>query len=526
MFDLLIRNGTVVDGTGEPGYRADVAISGDRIVKIGDCSGDSATQELDAGGKVVAPGFVDVHNHSDAWLLKTPHLYSKTSQGFTTEVIMADGISYAPVSRANIREWVTYLRGLNALRMEEYTGWETLAEYMAELDRNNVQNSIPHVAYANVRALVCGFSRAVPDDYEMKLIQAEVEKGMAAGAVGLSTGLDYIVQCFASTDELVKACLPLVQAQGLYVTHMRYKEGTFTALKEAVEIGKRAGVPVHISHFKGSSPEMTEKLLHYVDTVAVNEVDFSFDVYPYLPGSTMLNYYLPYSAWENGPLGVASAINRPEVLANFAAFLEGTDLDGTRLAWAAVQENKRWQGKYVSEYVAERGVPAADALADLLIEEQLATLMVVDKGDDELILPFLAHDKYMMGTDGIYQEDGVIHPRQYASAPRLLRWCVREKKLFSLESAVRKLSGYPAQRFGLGKRGELHEGWFADVVVFDAETIAERATFADPHQIAEGMAHVVVNGQPVIADGAQVEAAMQRGSGNLPGRALAFGQER
>jgi N-acyl-D-amino-acid deacylase len=264
VFDLLIQGGTVIDGTGAPAFTADVGIAGDRIVQIGDCSHDQASQILDAKGKIVAPGFVDVHNHSDAWLLKTPHLFSKTSQGFTTEVIMADGISYAPVSKANIREWVTYLRGLNALRMEEYSGWETLAEYMAALDGRNVQNAIPHVAYANVRALVCGFGRAVPDDLEMKLIQAEVERGMEAGAVGLSTGLDYIVQCFASTDEIVAAAAPLAGTQGLYVTHMRYKQGTMAALREAVEIGRRAGIPVHISHLKGTSPQMIEQILHII----------------------------------------------------------------------------------------------------------------------------------------------------------------------------------------------------------------------------------------------------------------------
>ncbi|MEX1020173.1 MAG: D-aminoacylase [Litorilinea sp.] len=527
MYDLLIQNGTVVDGTGAPGFAADVAISGDRIVKVGNCAGEDAAHVIDAQGKIVAPGFVDVHNHSDAWLLKTPHLVSKTTQGFTAEVIMADGISYAPVSKGSIREWVTYLRGLNALRMEDYTGWESLADYMGELHGRNVQNSIPHVAYANVRALVCGFGRAKPDDTEMKAIQSEIAKGMDAGAVGLSTGLDYIVQCFASTDELVAACAPLAEVQGLYVTHMRYKHGTMAALREAVEIGKRAGIPVHISHLKGTSPAMIDEIMAYIDTVAVNEVDFSFDVYPYLPGSTMLNFYLPYAAWENGPLGVASAINRPEIMANFARALEHTELGATHLAWTALADNKQWQGRFVNEYVAARGVPAAEALADLLIEEQLATLMVVNQGDNDLVLPFLAHDKYMMGTDGIYQPDGVIHPRQYGSAPRLLGWAVREKQIFSLESAVRKLSGYPAQRFGLTRRGELHAGWFADVVVFDANTVADRATFTDPHQTSVGIEHVIVNGEAIIADSAPLtELDARRDAGNLPGRALAFHQER
>ena len=187
---------------------------------------------------------------------------------------MADGISYAPVSRQTIHEWLYYMRGLNALQMEDYTGWQTLGDYMALLDRRNVQNAITQIPYANVRSLICGWGSTAPDDSQMKLIQMQVEQGMDEGACGLSTGLDYAAQCFASTAELVAACLPMAEARGLYVTHMRYKIGTLAALKEAVEIGRRAGVPVHISHLKAANEADTEAILSYVDQVAVNEVDF------------------------------------------------------------------------------------------------------------------------------------------------------------------------------------------------------------------------------------------------------------
>jgi N-acyl-D-amino-acid deacylase len=210
VFDIVIRGGEIIDGSRARRFQGDLGITGERIAAIGDLRQAEAATVIDARDKIVAPGFVDVHNHSDAWLLKTPHLTSKTMQGFTTEVIMADGISYAPVSPDNAREWITYLRGLNALRFEEYTGWLTLAEYMAGLDRKNVQNSIPHVPYANVRVLAAGWGRALPDDYQMRQIVSEVEKGMAAGAVGLSTGMDYVAQWFAGTDELIEACAPLV----------------------------------------------------------------------------------------------------------------------------------------------------------------------------------------------------------------------------------------------------------------------------------------------------------------------------
>jgi N-acyl-D-amino-acid deacylase len=519
VFDVLIRGGEVIDGSRSARRRADVGLRGAKIAAIGDLSAAESRMVIDATGKIVAPGFVDVHNHSDGWLRKLPHLVSKTMQGFTTEVIMADGISYAPVSSTNVYEWITYLRALNALRFEEYTGWLSLGDYMAGLDQANVQNSIAHVPYANVRALASGWSRAVPDDYQMRQIVAEVEKGMDAGAVGLSTGMDYIAQWFASTDELVEACAPLVAQQGLYVTHMRYKRGTMRALKESVEIGRRAGVPVHISHFKATSEAMTEQVLGYVDQVARNEVDFSFDVYPYLPGSTMLNYWLPYEVYEQGPLGVLAHLKRADVRAQMEENLRHVALDQTHIAWLPGKENSRHQGRFLSDYVAETGKSPGEALCDLLIEENLGVLLVMHMGNDDLIAPFLAHDCYMMGTDGIYHEDGVIHPRQYGSAARVLGAAVRRGWL-TLEDAVYKLSGYPAQRFGLVQRGQIREDWWADVVVFDPATVEDRATFVNPHQLSVGVEQLFVNGARVIAEGAPVAELPDP----LPGRALRFKQ--
>ncbi|MEM7030951.1 MAG: D-aminoacylase [Chloroflexota bacterium] len=520
MADLLIKNGTIIDGTGQPRYQADLVIQGDRITQIGDLATAEAKQTLDATGKVVAPGFVDVHNHSDAWLLKKANFTPKTSQGFTTEVIMADGISYAPVNEHTLPEWIHYLRALNGLRFEDYRGWQSLADYMALLDGTTAQNSITHIPYANVRSMACGFGRQVPDDYQMRQILSEIEKGMEEGAVGLSTGMDYIVQCFSSTDELVEACRAMAPYQGLYVTHMRYKKGIMPALQEAVEIGKRAGAPVHISHLKGTSPEVSDEILSYIDQVARQEVDFSFDVYPYLPGSTMLSYILPYEVWEDGSLAATAKLTDPVIRAKVAANLAGSGLEKMVLSWVASKENAHHQGKRLADYIDEMGLPPEDAVCNLLIEENLAVLMVAHHGDDALIEPFLSHDCYMMGSDGIYQEDGIVHPRHYGSAVRVLGPCVREKQWLSLEAAVRKLSGYPAERFGLKNRGRLETGKFADVVIFDAATVGDAATYTDPHQYANGIAHVVVNGTPIIEDGVPADIK----AGTLPGRALRFGQ--
>ena len=519
MLDLIVQGGILIDGTGNPRFKADLGVSGDRIQQVGDLTGKEARDRIDAGGRVVAPGFVDVHNHSDSWLLTNPNFLSKTAQGFTTEVIMADGISYAPVDRETFHAWIYYLRSLNGLRMEEYEGWESLAEYMALLDGRTAQNSIPHIPYANVRALVCGFGRQAPDDVQMAQILTEIERGMEAGAVGISTGLDYIAQCHASTDELVRAC-QVMAPQGLYATHMRYKMGILAALEEAVEIGKRAGVPVHISHLKAVDEPTAEKVLDYVDRVATQEVDFSFDVYPYLPGSTMLNFLLPYEAWDQGPLAAPDQLRTRRLRNRLASILDVEALQRAIIAWTSSKGNHHHQGVSMGDYISRRGLPAADAVADLLIEENMSILLVFHRGDDSMVEPFLSHSHYMMGSDGIYHEESLIHPRHYGSAPRLLGPCVRDRKLFSLEDAVYKLSGYPARRFGLRDRGVLKEGNFADLVIFDEDRVQDRATYKNPHQLPQGIDHVVVNGVSIVRNSEPVEDQ----EGRLPGRALRFHQ--
>ncbi len=521
-FDVLIRNGTVIDGTRKPRYVADVGIRGDRIEAVGSLAGAQAPRVIDAKGKMVAPGFVDVHNHSDGWLLKRPHLTPKTTQGFTTEVLMADGISYAPVKPQNAQEWIYYLRSLNALRSDEYLGWESIDDYMQCIHERNAQNFISHIAYANVRVNACGWGRAIPDDYQMREIRKAIRVGMDEGAVGVSTGLDYIAECFSLTPELIEACSAMAEHQGLYVTHIRYKKGNMVALKEAVEIAKRAGVPLHVSHLKGNTKQEGEAILNYIDQVARKEVDFSFDVYPYQPGSTMLNSLLPNEIWEDGPAAVAAKLLDPEMMSRFAAGLDAykLDLDHLKIAWVHSKENSSHQGQVLSEYVMETGLPPAQALTNLLLEERLAVLLVFDEGEDKLVWPFLQHDLYMMGSDGIYFEDAVTHPRMYGSAPRLLGRAVREWKLFSLEDAVNKLSSIPARRFGLKDRGELRAGAFADVVVFDAETVLDPATFENPQEYSTGIEQVLVNGVPIITDSTPIMEFKSK----WPGRALRFHQ--
>jgi N-acyl-D-amino-acid deacylase len=520
VLDLILEGGMVIDGTRASRFQADVGIVGDRIEAIGNLREATARQRINVEGRVVAPGFIDVHNHSDGWLSKIPNFQSKTLQGFTTELLMVDGISYAPVNAQTWREWFYYLRSLDGLKLDDYAGWESIAEYLAHIEGRTAQNVAAHIPYSNVRTLACGFGRAPVDDFQRRLIDAELHKGMQEGAIGLSTGIDYVGHCFATTDELVDACRIVAGYGGVYVTHVRYKRGLFPALNEAVEIAKRSGIKLHISHLKAwSGVAGVDQVLEWIEKTR-REVDLSFDVYPYQPGSTMLNYLLPYEVWEDGPMAATARMRDPAVRARFAQGLKAypLDLDHLRIAWVASKENSVHQGKRLSDYVREMGQPAEEALYNLLLEERLAVLLVFDEGDDVLVRRFLQHDLYMMGTDGIWHADGIVHPRQYGSAGRLIGPCVRDLKLFPLEDAVHKLSARAAERFGLAGRGTLTKGNFADVVVFDPATVTDRATYENPHQPVTGIDTVLVNGKAVVERG----AAVLEFEGSAPGRALRF----
>jgi N-acyl-D-amino-acid deacylase len=525
LFDLLLRSGMVIDGTGTERRRADVAITGDRISAVGMLPNASARQTIDCAGRVVAPGLIDVHNHSDGWMLHEPHQTWKTSQGFTTEVLMADGISYAPVSEHNWREWLYYLRSLNGLTLADYRGWQSLDDYMALIDGRNVQNAAFHVPYANVRALACGFGRRQsPDDFQMRQIRAEITRGMEAGAVGLSTGLDYIEQHHATTDELVNASTAIAPFGGLYVTHVRYKLGLLPALREAIEVGRRAGAKVHISHLKGSTEQEVQEVLALLDA-ARRDVDLSFDVYPYQRGSTMLNFLLPYEVWADGPLGVLAHLNRPTIRARFRAGLDAlaVPLDQITIAWTGAHyregeaPGEPLLGTTLAEFVARRGKSVEEALIDLLIDSNLATLMVVGPFEkDYLVEPLIAHDLSILGSDGIYFPGGHVHPRVFGSAGRWIGPLVRDRKVHSLEQAIHKASGKSAARFGLADRGVIRQGAFADLVVFDSATVADRATYARPQQECVGIEAVFVNGQPIIISGRPAAPTAD----SLPGRRL------
>lgn len=504
-YDYVIKNVQVVDGTGEKSFLADVGITDDKISAIGQVSSQGSL-EIDGSGLTLSPGFIDVHNHSDAWVIKTPNFVEKISQGFTTEVLMSDGISYAPVTSENYKDWIYYLRSLNALELSEYKGWKSFEDFYSLLDNKTVQNIVPQVPYANIRSLVCGWTDQPLNNDQIEEIKKEIRICMEYGAPALSTGLEYINQCFTSTEELTNVCAALTPFNGLYVTHIRYPLGIVEGLKEAVEICKKNKIPLHVSHLKGPTEEVAEEILKYIDNVAINEVDFSFDVYPFNSASTMLHYLLPAEIWKQGPLQARNYLT--DDLSDVCNDLfSSTDFSTYQVVWVP-DAVKQIQGKFMNQLMDEYKLDAYNLIRKILLETEFSALLVIHRKNDEVVNPFLQHKTFMLGTDGVFFPNAPVHPRFYCSVSRILGDCVKKHKLFSLEEAVQKLAQKAAQRFRLEKRGEIKIGNFADLCLFDSNEIG------DEGGRIKGIKKVFVNGELVFG-GESLDL-----NKNLPGRVL------
>jgi len=518
MHDLIIEDGLVIDGSGTPKTKADIAILNGRISAIGHLKDETALKRMGVSGKMVCPGFVDAHNHSEGWLLKQGHFTHKTKQGYTTEVLFSDGVSYAPVSDETSLEWMHYLYALNGLKAREYAGWKSVDDFMKLLNKRTAQNVIAEIPYANVRSMVAGFGSRPLTQKELGAVRKIIEHGMADGAVGLSTGLDYATQCYASTEELTEACEAMNKGKGLYVTHIRYAIGRLKALQEAVEICRKARIPLHVSHFMGKTEEEGEALLNYVDKVAMSEVDFSFDSIPYTSSFTLLNAQLPIEIWEEGPLAAIQKLDQPEIVKAFEKNLSNLPLNQFYIAWIPPNYPRHCIGMTLLEFAQATHKPVVYATIDLLKETQLTVLCLYRYTSETMVHPFLSHKAFMLGSDGIWQADGLVHPRIHGCTGRMLGACVKKHRLFTLEEAVRKMTALPCTRFGLKDRGMVRVGYAADIVVFDAEKIDAHADFQNPRNETTGIESVLVNGVPII----QNDDVLNDSENPFPGRALRF----
>jgi len=523
---LLVRGGMVVDGTGAPAQRADVLIRDGVVAAVKpELTVDERARVIDADGLHVAPGFIDTHSHSDLRVLVEPDLPMKVMQGITLDVLGQDGISVAPVREDDVGAVRKQLAGLLG-DPDIARDWRSVADYLALLDRGaglNLAYLVPHGA---VRAGAMGLGARKPDGGELERMCALVARAMDEGALGLSTGLIYPPCCYADTDELVALCRVVAQKNGVFVVHMRSESDyILDALDEMIDVGRRSGVHVHISHFKIAGRDNWSHVAAMLDRVHAAQasgVRITADQYPYVAGSTMFGAILPPWAHDGGSEETLERLASPDERARMRAAMEKAGPNDWDSFWqwtgpsgiviADVPSGRRPEvmGKSVAEAAEAAGKDALEFAFDLLSSERMGVSMISFSQSEDVVAQVMKEPYVNVCTDGLL--GGRPHPRAYGTYPRILGRYVREQKVLSLEEAVRKMTSQAADAMHLGDRGRIAPGQAGDLVLFDASTVIDRATFADPLQLSAGIEHVVVAGVTVVENG--------QPTGARPGRAV------
>ncbi|OOG55295.1 dihydroorotase [Rhodanobacter sp. B05] len=528
-YDLIIRNGHIIDGTGSPWYAADLAIKDGRIAAIGQLAEAHAKRSIDAHGMVVAPGFIDMLGQSEFTVLVDPRLPSKIYQGITTE-ITGEGESIAPLDDAILK---AMRPGLDHYHLK--ADWRTFDGYFARLRKQGIGiNMGTYIGATTVREMVIGYDNRAPNADELRRMQALVADGMRQGAMGLSTALQYAPAPYASTDELIALAKTAARYGGIYATHMR-SEGNdeMAALDETFRIGRDARIPVEIFHLKASGKPNWGKMptiIARIDAARADGIDVAADTYAYTAWQNTFSAIIPPWAHEGGDSKLLERLHDPAMRARIRKDMTTPDA-GWDNEWLAINgphdilisvvsnpQLARYQGMRIDEIAKQWHEDAIDTIMDFLIKDNAGTSVVIfgmDEHDVELALeqPWVSIDNDYPGTspEGILGKDHP-HPRAYGTFSRILSKFVRERKLLTLPDAIRKFSALPAQRMHLDDRGVLKQGLWADVVVFDPQAIHDVATYEKPNQLSVGMQYVLVNGVPVI-DGGKM-------TGRLPGKVL------
>ncbi|MBT2143511.1 MULTISPECIES: D-aminoacylase [unclassified Rhodanobacter] len=528
-YDTIIRNGHIIDGTGSPWYAADVAVKDGRIAAIGNLADAHARQVIDAHGLVVAPGFIDMLGQSEITLLVDPHVPSKIFQGITTE-ITGEGESVAPLDAEMIRQ-----RQAAYAHYQVMPDWRTFEQYFTRLQKHGMGINVgTYVGATSVREMVIGYTNRAPTPDELKQMQMLVADAMKQGALGLSTALEYTPAPYAGTDELIALAKVAARHGGIYATHMRNEgDAEMAALDETFRIGREADIPVEIFHLKatGNLKGKMAQVIARIDAARASGIDVAADTYAYTAWQNDLSAFIPPWAHDGGNLKLIERLKNPATRARIRKDML-TPGDAWDNEWLAAIERahgimigsvnnkalQKYVGKRVSEIAAEWHEDPIDTICDFLIKDNAATSSVVfgmRESDVDLALKqsWVSIDTDYEGTspDGLLGKDRP-HPRAYGTFPRILAKYVREQKLLTLPDAIRKFSALAAQREHLTDRGVLKQGMWADIVVFDPDTIRDVATFTDPNQLSVGMQYVLVNGVPVIDGGKMTDA--------LPGAVL------
>jgi N-acyl-D-amino-acid deacylase len=506
-YDVLITGGTLFDGSGEPGSVGDLAMKDGRIVAIGDVEG-SAELTIDAEGLYVTPGFFDMHSHSEsARLSHGGQGPSFALQGITTE-IYGETSSMGPVG---------------GLRRGSEERWTTLGEFLDYMEEMGMAaNFGSYVGSGGVRAMVIGYDDREPTAEELEQMRAIVEEAMRDGALGVSSGMSYVPNIYMSTAELTTLVSAAAPFGGIYATHARTMNGTDpNAIREAIEIARGAGVPLHFFHLNSTSSTRADEFLAIIDEARAEGMQVTGDSYAYTWGITGLSSYIPAWAQEGGRQAMLERLRDPEQRARIAAGFVDEPPYLANIGWHHIRLGVRdpeVNGKLVSEVAELRGQPPEEVFMDIVLEQEGSGIVIDWNNEEETLQQVLAQPFVAGGTDGGAlgldwdDQPPLVHPRHLGTFPRWFGTYVEEVRLFTWEEGVRKLTSLPASILGLEDRGRLEEGYFADVLVIDPRSIRGVATFEDPFHYAQGMRFVFVNGEAVVAEGEL--------TGALPGRAI------
>jgi N-acyl-D-amino-acid deacylase len=522
MIDLLIKDGLIIDGTGSPGFHATVGIKGDTIsILRGDVSDIESKQVIDATGKIVCPGFIDVHAHSALMILHEPQHLPKVHQGVTTELIGVDGNSYAPfTTQQDLKDFIVLNAGLDGAPPIT-PSWLTVSEYLDEYDKKVSVNIAYVVGNSPIRISAMGWGNRKPTTLESDRMRGLLRESMEEGAVGISTGLDYPPGSYADTDELVDLSKEVAKLGGIYHTHVRYALGDrfLDPYREAIEIGRRSGIPVHLTHMlpKAAFPGSSMRLIELVDQANLDNLDVTFDCFPYTHGGTRLLFFLPQWTHDGGLATIYDVLQSKECRARLHEEISlgyRESWDDVWLTYFKYERNKKYEGWSIAKLAAMTDKTVVNAVCDLLLDDDLQPCFH-SSGPDPMVLPtFFAHPNLMVGSDGILVGD---YPpaSSHGTFPLVISKYCRDDERMSLPDVIRKMTSYPAHRLGLTGRGLLRDGMKADVVIFDFENINSHATRLNPRRFSSGIEYVIVNGEVVVDHGEH--------TGFLPGRALKRG---
>ncbi len=511
----LIKHGLIVDGNKTPAYEGDILIENEKILKISQDLNEEADKVIDAKGRVICPGFIDTHSHSDLVILVNPYNEVKIRQGITTEVLGQDGISMAPLPQEHISSWRKNLAGLDGESDEIDWKYETTENYLKMMDYNGVGlNETYLVPHGNVRMEAMGLEDRPATKEEIQKMCEITERELKVGAIGLSTGLIYIPCAYSLTEEIIEMCKVVAKYDGVFVVHQRSEADTIlTSMEEIIEIGKQSGVKVHFSHFKvcgKANWKYIPQVIELLEKAEKEGIRVSFDQYPYAAGSTMLGVVLPPWAHSGGTDKLIERLSdeneRAKMKKDIANGIEGWDnfiefagIDQIFVTSVKTEKNKDTIGKSLLEIGKMRGKDPLDATFDLLKEEENAVGMVDFYGLEEHIIGFMKRDEQNVCTDGLLA--GKPHPRAYGSFPKILGRYVRELNVLTIEEAVYKMTKKAATSFSIKDRGELKEGYFADIVIFDKDTVSGCDDFINSMQYPTGIDYVIINGNCVVEEG-------------------------